>query len=68
MLTEARCKVPMSFIYGEHDWLDPRAGKEAAASIGKLRGKLNPVDLTVWQMLTCCICAQQAAGHACLRV
>ena len=40
-------QVPMSFIYGESDWLDPKAGMNVCASVEKLRGKLNPADLKV---------------------
>lgn len=33
-------KMPMSFLYGEHDWMDVRGGKEAVKRLRK-RGNVN---------------------------
>ena len=37
----------MTFIYGEHDWMNPQTGKDCCAAIEATRGKLNPDDLKV---------------------
>lgn len=33
-------KMPMSFLYGEHDWMDVRGGKEAVKRLRK-QGNVN---------------------------
>ncbi|KAK9840870.1 hypothetical protein WJX74_005899 [Apatococcus lobatus] len=40
-------KVPVSFIYGEHDWMDPRKGQKACRDVVERRGRLSPDDLQV---------------------
>lgn len=40
-------QVPVSIIYGEHDWMDPRAGQRVAAAVARDRGQLSPTDCQV---------------------
>ena len=40
-------KVPVTFIYGEHDWMNPQTGKDCCTAIEATRGRLNPDDLKV---------------------
>ena len=37
----------MSFVYGETDWMDPKAGVRVAASVRQSRGALSPTDCQV---------------------
>ena len=41
-------QVPVSIIYGEHDWMDPRAGQRVAAAVARDRGRLSATDCQVW--------------------
>jgi hypothetical protein len=36
--------VPVSFVYGEHDWMQPSAGQRVAAATARARGRLTPYD------------------------
>ena len=40
-------QVPVSFVYGETDWMDPKAGVRVAASVRQSRGALSPTDCQV---------------------
>lgn len=40
-------QVPVTFIYGEHDWMNPATGKDVCSAIEAKRGKLTPEDLKV---------------------
>ncbi|CAL5229333.1 g12639 [Coccomyxa viridis] len=40
-------KVPVSFVYGETDWMDPKAGVRVAASVRQSRGALSSTDCQV---------------------
>ncbi|KAK9813732.1 hypothetical protein WJX73_005841 [Symbiochloris irregularis] len=40
-------KVPVSYIYGEYDWMDPAAGLRVCHNVEEERGKLGPADLQV---------------------
>ena len=40
-------QVPCSLIYGESDWMDPRAGQRIFDSMLQERGKLSSSDLQV---------------------
>lgn len=45
-LTKCVCvQVPVSYIYGEHDWMDPLSGLRVCQSVEQDRGKLSPADL-----------------------
>ena len=37
----------MSFVYGETDWMDPKAGVRVAASVQQSRGMLSSTDCQV---------------------
>jgi hypothetical protein len=43
----ARVQVPLSFVYGEADWMDPQAGVRVAASVRQSRGSLSHTDCQV---------------------
>jgi hypothetical protein len=40
-------QVPVSFVYGEADWMDPQAGVRVAASVRQSRGSLSHTDCQV---------------------
>ncbi|KAK9821605.1 hypothetical protein WJX81_005670 [Elliptochloris bilobata] len=40
-------RVPVSFVYGEHDWMQPSAGQRVAAATMRARGRLSPYDCKV---------------------
>ena len=40
-------QVPVSFVYGETDWMDPKAGVRVAASVQQSRGALSSTDCQV---------------------
>eukprot|EP00878_Enallax_costatus_P023828 GHUV01025380.1.p1 GENE.GHUV01025380.1~~GHUV01025380.1.p1 ORF type:complete len:414 (+),score=72.62 GHUV01025380.1:55-1296(+) len=40
-------KVPVTFIYGEHDWMNPAAGAEVAQQLDKVRAKKVASDHAV---------------------
>ena len=40
-------QVPVSFVYGETDWMDPKAGVRVAASVRQSRGALSPTACQV---------------------
>ena len=40
-------QVPVSFVYGEADWMDPQAGMRVAASVRQSRGSLSRTDCQV---------------------
>lgn len=42
-------QVPVSFVYGETDWMDPKAGVRVAASVRQSRGALSSTDCQVCQ-------------------
>lgn len=50
-------RVPLSFIYGDSDWMRPAAGREAAEAARERRGAATPTDLTVRVI--------PGAGHFC---
>ncbi|KAK9917093.1 hypothetical protein WJX75_000828 [Coccomyxa subellipsoidea] len=37
-------KVPVSFIYGDSDWMEPAAGQRVARAVLEHRGRLSPTD------------------------
>ncbi len=39
--------MPVSFVYGEHDWMQPSAGQRVAAATASARGRLTPYDCKV---------------------
>lgn len=39
--------VPITFIYGDQDWMDPKAAERVVASIKDARGSKSPGDLKV---------------------
>ena len=41
-------QVPVSFVYGETDWMDPKAGVRVAASVQQSRGTLSTTDCQVY--------------------
>ena len=49
-------QVPVSFVYGETDWMDPKAGVRVAASVRNSRGTLSPTD--------CQVCFNTVTEHA----
>ena len=54
-------QVPVSFVYGETDWMDPKAGVRVAASVRQSRGALSSTDCQVCQQSqhqedTCVLC------------
>ena len=40
-------QVPVTFIYGEGDWMDPKGGARVCKEIREERGQLTPADLLV---------------------
>ena len=40
-------QVPVTFIYGETDWMDPKGGARVCKEIRQERGQLTPADLLV---------------------
>ncbi len=40
-------QVPVTFIYGEGDWMDPKGGARVCKEIREERGQLSPADLLV---------------------
>ena len=47
-ITWASCvQVPVTFIYGETDWMDPKGGARVCREIRQERGQLTPADLLV---------------------
>lgn len=48
-------RVPVTFIYGERDWTDPRNGQRVCDSLRALRQPLNDSDARVFLV--------EAAGH-----
>lgn len=40
-------KVPVSFVYGKNDWMQPSAGQRVAAATVSARGRLSPYDCKV---------------------
>ncbi|PRW58725.1 putative 1-acylglycerol-3-phosphate O-acyltransferase [Chlorella sorokiniana] len=43
----AELDVPITFIYGEHDWMDAKAGRRVVAALSKQRAAAHPGDLKV---------------------
>ena len=39
--------MPVSFVYGEHDWMQPSVGERVAAATARARGRLSPHDCKV---------------------
>jgi hypothetical protein len=37
-------QVPVSFIYGDSDWMEPAAGQRVARAVLEHRGRLSPTD------------------------
>ena len=40
-------QVPVTFIYGDTDWMDPKGGARVCKEIRQERGQLTPADLLV---------------------
>lgn len=38
---EALGSTPVTFVYGQHDWMDPKHGVRVCKQLGKLRAPLN---------------------------
>ncbi len=37
-------QVPVTFIYGDGDWMEPAAGQRVARAVLQHRGRLSPTD------------------------
>lgn len=48
-------QVPVSFVYGETDWMDPKAGVRVAASVQQSRGTLSSTDCQVSDPIQPCM-------------
>lgn len=45
-------QVPVTFIYGDADWMEPAAGQRVARAVLQHRGRLSSTDCEV-HSLTC---------------
>ena len=61
-------KVPVSFVYGKNDWMQPSAGQRVAAATVSARGRLSPYDCKVRlpvRSSVVCACTQASGWQAC---
>lgn len=55
VVSSAPCltQVPVTFIYGDHDWMDPAGAHRAAAGMAERRPAAGPGDQQVITVKVC---------------
>jgi pimeloyl-ACP methyl ester carboxylesterase len=56
-------KTPVTFVYGEHDWMDPEAGRRICHTLSKLHAEQNGTAPPLRPAQNECIVIKDSGHH-----